>query len=106
LAARFSPADNGPVYYLDILRNRDAVFRNWLTRDTFAKVPIAQVLDTTLHHSMEVMFGPKGYVNYTLTYKDNIEDMEINKHKHNNKNKDNTNIMHVEAEGYTGTGGC
>ena len=50
---------------------------------------------------MEVMFGPKGHINYTLSYKDN---MNMNRHIRNNTPQ--TNIMHVEAEGYTGTGGC
>lgn len=43
---------------------------------------------------MEVTYGPEGHIDYTLTYK--------------NKPKDNTDseIMHVQAQGYTGTGGC
>lgn len=84
---RFSRADNGPVYYLDILRNKEAVFKNWLTNTTLASVPIAQVLDTTLHHKMEVTYGPEGRLDYTLFSKDK-------------------EIMHVKADGYMGTGGC
>lgn len=88
----FSQADKGPVYNLDILRNRDAVFKNWITNTTLATVPIAKVLNTTLHHRMEVTYGPKGHIDYTLTYKE--------------KHITESEIMHVTADGYTGTGGC
>lgn len=52
---------------------------------------------------MEVMFGPKGYINYTLSYEGNIGRGDMDERRNEDQN---TVIMHVEAEGYTGTGGC
>ncbi|KAF8317908.1 hypothetical protein DL93DRAFT_2165335 [Clavulina sp. PMI_390] len=85
----FSQADSGPVYYFDLLRNRDAVVKNWLTNTTIAKVPIEKVMDLTLHHRVEVTYGPQGRLDYTVSQKSN-----------------GTTILHVEEAGYMGTGGC